>query len=77
MTYLVIGLGFILGASAALVVKSGRDEHDLEEALFEEKQSRSLEEMSQAQPQTGMIALEDLPPLPVPAPDVMEGEVNA
>jgi hypothetical protein len=77
LTYLVIGLGFILGASAALIVKSGRDEQDLEDALFEEKQSRSFEEMSQAQPQTGMIPLQNLPPVPIPAPEITEGEVNA
>ena len=70
LTYLVIGLGFILGASAALIVKSGRDDHDLEEALFEEKQSRTLEEMGQPQP--GMIPLENLPPLPMPPPQPTE-----
>ena len=66
LTYLVIGLGFIAGAAAALVVRSGKDDVDLEEALFEQKQTRSLEEMSQGS-LPGMIPLQDLPPLPAPA----------
>ena len=40
MTYLIIGLGFILGASLALVVKMGREEDDLnkQEQMFNEKE---------------------------------------
>lgn len=67
LTYLVIGLGFIAGAGAALFVRSGKDDADIEDALFEEKQSRTLEEMGQELPLPGMIALQDLPPLPMPA----------
>ena len=74
LTYLVIGLGFIAGAAAALIVRSGREDPDLEDALFEEKQSRTLEEMSQPLAQDGMIPLQDLPPLPVPMP--VAEEVN-
>ncbi len=74
LTYLVIGLGFIVGAAAALIVRSGREDPDLEDALFEEKQSRTLEEMSQPLAQDGMIPLQDLPPLPVPMP--VAEEVN-
>ena len=38
--YLIIGLGFILGASLALVVKMGREEDDLnkQEKMFNEKE---------------------------------------
>ena len=40
LTYLIIGLGFILGASLALVVKMGREEDDLnkQEQMFNEKE---------------------------------------
>ena len=40
LTYLIIGLGFILGASLALVVKMGREEDDLnkQEKMFNEKE---------------------------------------
>jgi hypothetical protein len=77
LTYLVIGLGFILGAAAALIVRSGRDDLDLEDALFEQKQTKTLEEMGQAATLEGMIPLQDLPPLPVPEPAPMEVDGDA
>ena len=66
LTYLVIGLGFILGASIALVVKMGREEEDLnEEQLFDEKQHIDFTS-NLAQPGgLGMIPLAELPPIPL------------
>ena len=76
LTYLVIGFGFIAGAAAALIVRSGRDDDGLEDALFEEKQSRTLEQMGQTLPQGSMTPLADLPPLPLPPPATELPEVN-
>jgi hypothetical protein len=66
LTYLVIGLGFILGASIALVVKMGREEEELnEEQLFDEKQHIDFTS-NLAQPGgLGMIPLAELPPIPL------------
>jgi len=73
MTYLVIGLGFILGAAAALTVRISRDKLGEEEALFNAKVSEEeVLLISQGEQITGegldsldgMIPLSELPPLP-------------
>ena len=66
LTYLVIGLGFILGASIALVVKMGREEDDLnEERLFDEKQHIDFNSNLPPPGDLGMIPLAELPPIPL------------
>ena len=66
LTYLVIGLGFILGASIALVVKMGREEDDLnEERLFDEKQHIDFDSNLPPPGDLGMIPLDELPPIPL------------
>jgi hypothetical protein len=66
LTYLVIGLGFILGASIALVVKMGREEEDLnEEQLFDEKQHIDFTSNLAEPGGLGMIPLDELPPIPL------------
>ena len=66
LTYLVIGLGFILGASIALVVKMGREEDDLnEEQLFDEKQHIDFASNLPPPGDLGMIPLAELPPIPL------------
>jgi hypothetical protein len=67
LTYLVIGFGFILGASLALIVRMGRDEETLQDDLFESKESANLDSLTMDSVPVSMIPLEDLPPLPVPA----------
>jgi hypothetical protein len=73
MTYLIIGLGFIIGAAAALTVRISRDNRELGDELFnanvedeeisliaaenEEKIAEGLESPE------GMIPLSELPPL--------------
>ena len=66
LTYLVIGVGFIFGASFALVVRMGRDRASLEEELFESKETADLDSLTMDSALVSMIPLEDLPPLPVP-----------
>jgi hypothetical protein len=66
LTYLVIGFGFILGASLALIVRMGRDDDTLEEDLFESKESANLDSLTMDAAPVSMTPLEDLPPLPMP-----------
>jgi hypothetical protein len=66
LTYLVIGFGFILGASLALIVRMGRDEETLQDDLFESKESANLDSLTMDSVPVSMIPLEDLPPLPLP-----------
>ncbi|MBT5025753.1 MAG: hypothetical protein HON05_03200 [Euryarchaeota archaeon] len=66
LTYLVIGFGFILGASLALIVRMGRDDDTLEDDLFESKESANLDSLTMDAAPVSMTPLEDLPPLPMP-----------
>lgn len=66
LTYLVIGFGFILGAASALVVRMGRDKKNLEDELFDSKDSVNLDSLTMELTPEGMIALSSLPPLPMP-----------
>ena len=66
MTYLVIGFGFIFGATLALIVRRGRDNELLEEQLFESKETADLDALTMDAMPPAMIPLEDLPPLPIP-----------
>ena len=66
LTYLVIGFGFILGASLALIVRMGRDDESLEDDLFESKESANLDSLTMDAVPASMTPLEDLPPLPMP-----------
>ena len=66
LTYLVIGFGFILGASLALIVRMGRDDDTLEDDLFESKESANLDSLTMDAVPASMTPLEDLPPLPMP-----------
>ena len=75
LTYIVIGLGFILGASIALVVKMGREEDDLnEEQLFDEKQHIDFTSNLPPPGDLGMIPLAELPPIPLDNATVQEQE---
>ena len=67
LTYLVIGLGFILGATFALIVRKGRDTEFLQEELFESKDMANLDALTLEPLPAAMIPLENLPPLPIPA----------
>jgi hypothetical protein len=66
LTYLIIGLGFILGASIALVVKMGREEDELnvQEQLFDEKQHVDFAANLPTEDNNAMIPLDELPPIP-------------
>ena len=73
MTYLVIGLGFILGAAAALTVRISRDKLGEEEALFNAKMTDEEVSLTPQGEQIiaegldsleGMIPLSELPTLP-------------
>jgi hypothetical protein len=66
LTYLVIGFGFILGASLALIVRMGRDDDTLEDDLFESKESANLDSLTMDAAPVSMTPLVDLPPLPMP-----------
>ena len=78
MTYLVIGLGFIIGAAAALTVRIGRDKLEEEEAFFNTKMTDDeVLLIAQSEQNTGegldsldgMIPLSELPTLPPLNPD--------
>ena len=64
LTYLIIGLGFILGASIALVVKMGREEDELstQEQLFDEKEHVDFNANLEQQESSAMIPIDELPP---------------
>jgi len=66
LTYLIIGLGFILGASLALVVKMAREEDDLEltEQMFNEKEAVDFAANLAQNDDGGMTPLSELPPVP-------------
>ena len=66
LTYLIIGLGFILGASIALVVKMGREEDDLstQEQLFDDKEHVDFDANLEQHEPSSMIPLDELPPIP-------------
>ena len=80
LTYLIIGLGFILGASIALVVKMGREDDDLEmtEQMFDEKEHVDFEANLPPSQEDNMIPLDQLPPVPIETTDYSDdgGEVN-
>jgi len=67
LTYLVIGLGFILGAAAALAVRVSRENRELGDELFNAKVSDEeismLAEEDDEKIPDGMIPLSELPPL--------------
>ena len=66
LPYLIIGLGFILGATLALVVKMARDEDDLTNAerMFDEKEHVDFAANLADSSHEGMTPLSDLPPIP-------------
>ena len=68
LTYLVIGLGFIVGALLALIVKIARSDDELtEEEMFDSKQPVDFESLTEENiSDNGMIPLDQLPPLPLP-----------
>ena len=68
LTYLVIGLGFIVGALLALLVKIARSDEELsEEELFDSKHPVDFESLTEEHiANNGMIPLDQLPPLPQP-----------
>ncbi len=72
LTYLVIGFGFILGATFALIVRKGRDTEFVQDVLFESKDTANLDALTMDVLPVAMIPLEDLPPLPIPAGMVLE-----
>ena len=80
LTYLIIGLGFILGASIALVVKMGREEDELstQEQLFDEKEHVDFNANLEQQESSAMIPIDELPPIPlteeIPSNDHFGGE---
>ena len=63
LTYLIIGLGFILGASLALVVKMAREDEELSmtERMFDEKEHVDFAANLAADTNSGMTPLSDLP----------------
>ena len=68
LTYLVIGLGFIVGALLALLVKMARSDQELtEEEMFDSKHPVDFETLTEENiANNGMIPLDQLPPLPQP-----------
>ena len=66
LTYLIIGLGFILGASLALVVKMAREEDELTmtERMFDEKEHVDFAANLANNADEGMTPLSDLPTIP-------------
>ena len=66
LTYLVIGFGFIFGATLALIVRKGRDTEFLQEELFDSKDTANLDALTMDSLPVGMIPLEHLPPPPMP-----------
>jgi hypothetical protein len=68
----VIGFGFILGATFALIVRKGRDTEFVQDVLFESKDTANLDALTMDVLPVAMIPLEDLPPLPIPAGMVLE-----
>ena len=67
LTYLVIGFGFILGATFALIVRKGRDTEIIQDELFESKDTSNLDALTMEVVPAAMTPLENLPPLPIPA----------
>ena len=63
----MIGLGFIIGATFALLVRKGRDPEFIQEELFESKDTANLDALTMDVIPESMIPLENLPPLPIPA----------
>ena len=66
LTYLVIGFGFIFGATLALIVRKGKDGDMLQDELFESKETADLDALTMDSMPAPMIPLENLPPLPMP-----------
>jgi hypothetical protein len=64
---LVIGFGFILGATFALIVRKGRDTEIIQDELFESKDTSNLDALTMEVVPAAMTPLENLPPLPIPA----------
>ena len=79
LTYLVIGLGFIVGALLALIVKIARSDDELtEEEMFDSKQPVDFESLTEENiSDNGMIPLDQLPPLPLPEnPESVNSQVS-
>ncbi len=76
LTYLIIGLGFILGASLALVVKMAREEDELAmtERMFNEKEHVDFAANLADDANEGMTPLSDLPTIPGGASEDSSGQ---
>jgi hypothetical protein len=74
LTYLVIGLGFLIGAAGALVVRMSRSRATMMEQLAFDAEMKLMAApgMGAAVPQ--LIPLEDLPPLPAPQGGEIDGQ---
>ena len=78
LTYLIIGLGFILGASLALVVKMSREEDDFElsEQMFNQKEEIDFAANLAQGDEGGMTPLSELPPIPAEASHTQDESVG-
>lgn len=66
LTYLIVGLGFIFGAAAALVVRTSKERAILMEQLAFEKELESDQtDLLQAPIVPRLIPIDELPPLPL------------
>ena len=66
LTYLIVGLGFIFGAAAALVVRTSKERAILMEQLAFEKELESDQtDFLQAPVEPRLIPIDELPPLPL------------
>ncbi|MDG1539621.1 MAG: hypothetical protein P8Q40_06810, partial [Candidatus Poseidonia sp.] len=66
LTYLVVGLGFIIGAVSALIVRTSRERSLLMEQLAFDKELESDQmDMLQAPVEPRLIPIDELPPLPM------------
>jgi len=66
LTYLVVGLGFIFGAVAALIVRTSRERSILMEQLaFDKELETDQTDLLQAPVEPRIIPIDELPPLPM------------
>ena len=74
LTYAVIGTGFLLGALAALAVRSSQQRKAYLEKIVASKDLELMMSPEASQPVPQLIPLDELPPLPLAAPPGGEGD---
>ena len=73
LTYLIIGLGFLIGGAGALIVRMSRSRATIMEQLAFDAEMKLMAAPGIGTTVPQLIPLEDLPPLP----EMQGGEIDA